>query len=240
MTDKNKFRLYLIGFVLLMAFALIFWPTGDPDPDNGTNPASSGCTDSKATNYDSKATSNDGSCIYLDFNDITPEIKEFNADKQIWEISNVWGGNNAVKFSQVYIVFSDGSKSLIRNDGKVYSQSVCGVDKLEYSIAGNKYYSGDVTLPNPCEFKTPYNPAKTDLDFINFVENPMESEFSFSTLSNWSFYCIENVDTLPKKNPFEMRLYLQISNLMNKSFSVLPDNTDVDKQILYLKCDTCD
>ena len=60
--------------------------------------------------------------------------------------------------------------------------------------------------------------------------------FLSQVLSNWNFNCIEEKDTI-NKSPFEMRLYLQIGTLKGKSFSVIDNATDIDNQIIYLKCD---
>ncbi|MAO46623.1 MAG: hypothetical protein CL823_05670 [Crocinitomicaceae bacterium] len=223
MTDKNKFRLSIIGFVIVMALILVFWPS---DP-------CSNCPN----NCPPECNSDDTPNINLPkFDSYTPVISILDDERQIWKI-DVWGTFNPIKFSKVFLVFSDGSKGLIRHDGTINMKSICNAEKLVYEIRGDSYYSNGIKMNSTkCEFATLYNPAISDKEFLDFVASPIGGTFSFSTLSNWNFNCIEEKDTI-NKSPFEMRLYLQIGTLKGKSFSVIDNATDIDNQIIYLKCD---
>ncbi|MEK7621695.1 MAG: hypothetical protein AAB415_00790 [Patescibacteria group bacterium] len=130
---------------------------GGPDPDPDPVPIP-GCTDAAATNYNSAATADDGSCEYPPIETI-PNVNGFNAVLEGIDVRLSWQNPSFANFAAVRIVRRIGSLPTGPTDGELIYDG-----------------SGETTLDTSVTFSTQYY-------YVAFVRDTA-GEYSSGAVSN--------------------------------------------------------
>lgn len=211
MTGKTKIQIFVLGFLLLLVTLIMFFAVPEP-PNRGTD--------------------DDGASVALEFGEPTLALL---ADNK-WQLENVWKTpTDKVPLTAYSLVFTNGDIRDITDDFIIIQDNVCDVDRLRLKVpraSSVEEIDLGITVPNPCKVATKIDVNEKIGPFLN---DPIQSPFSFIELQNWQFNLACNNDTT-SYNSFQIRLNLQIQKLIGKSYEVDTNRVDHENKIVTLKC----
>ena len=212
MTGKTKIQIFVLGFLLLLVTLTMYFAVPDKPQGGGTD--------------------DDGASVAFEFGEPTLALL---ADNK-WQLKNVWKTpTDKVPLTAYSLVFTNGDIRDITDDFIIIQDNVCDVDRLRLKVprassVEEKYLP--ITVPNPCKVATKIDVNEKIGPFLN---DPIQSSFSFIELQNWQFNLACNDDTT-SYNSFQIRLNLQIQKLIGKSYEVDTNRVDHENKIVTLKC----
>jgi hypothetical protein len=212
MSGKNKIQIFVLGFLLLLVILIMFFAV--PKDDDSQDGAEVGVS------------------VSLEFGNPTLALLTENK----WQLKNVWKTpTDKVQLTAYSLIFKNGDIRDITDDFIIIQDNVCDVDLLRLKVPRESSVEEidlRITVPNPCKVAT-----KIDVNdkIAPFLNNPLQSSFSFIQLQNWKFNLACENDTT-RYNSFQIRLNLQIQHEIGKSFQVDTNTIDHENKIVTLKC----
>jgi len=212
MSGKIKIQIFVLGFLLLLVILIMFFAV--PNDDSSQDGPEVGVS------------------VSLEFGNPTLALLTDNK----WQLKNVWKTpTDKVQLTAYSLIFKNGDIRDITDDFIIIQDNVCDVDLLRLKVPRESSVEEidlRITVPNPCKVAT-----KIDVNdkIAPFLNNPLQSSFSFIQLQNWKFNLACDNDTT-RYNSFQIRLNLQIQKLIGKSFEVDTNRIDHENKIVTLKC----